>query len=224
GRVVALDATTGKEVWQYKLPSGNPSTRGVEFFAGDAQLPPQIVLATSDTKLFTLDAKTGALNTRFGVDGIVTLEKSMTSPTIVYKNLIITGGRVGESSGPGTPGDVHAYDIHDGKMVWTFHSIPQPGEPNYGKTWLEGSARQRSGVNVWGLMTVDAARGIVYMPFGAPSGDLFGGDRPGDKTYSRRVVAAGAATGKYLWHFQVVHHDVFDFDLESPPMLIDIKQ
>jgi len=224
GQVVALDATTGKEIWVYKLPSGNPATRGVEYFSGDAQTPPQIVVTTSDSKLFTLDAKTGVQNNKFGPDGVVTLEKAMSSPPIVYKNLIIAGGRVSESSGPGTPGDIHAYDVHDGKMVWTFHSIPQAGEPNYGSTWMEGSAKQRSGANVWGLMTVDAARGIVYMPFGAASGDLFGGDRPGDDLYASSLVAADANTGKYLWHFQVVHHDVFDFDLESPPVLLDVKQ
>ena len=141
GRVVALNPTTGKEVWVYQLPSGNPSTRGVEYFPGDAQTPPQIVVGTSDSKLFTLDAKTGALNTKFGDNGFVTLDKSPTSPSIVYKNLIIIGGRLREGSGPGMPGDVRAYDIHDGKLVWTFHSIPQPGEPNFG---TGGTATARS--------------------------------------------------------------------------------
>ncbi|HLH31815.1 MAG TPA: PQQ-binding-like beta-propeller repeat protein, partial [Terriglobia bacterium] len=223
GRVVALDATTGKEAWIYRLPAGNPAARGIEFFAGDQQTAPQIVVTTSDSKLFTLDAKTGALNTKFGVDGVVALEKATSSPPILYNNLIIVSGRVQENNGPGTPGDVHAYDIHDGKMVWTFHSIPQPGEENFG-TWAGNSWKQRSGVNVWGFMTVDVQRGIVYMPFGAPSGDLFGGDRPGDNLYGTSVVAADAKTGRYLWHFQVVHHDVFDFDLESAPVLFDVKQ
>jgi quinoprotein glucose dehydrogenase len=223
GRVVALNPTTGKEAWAYQLPSGNPSTRGVEYFPGDAQMPPLIVVGTSDAKLFTLDAKTGALNTKFGDNGFVTLDKSPTSPSIVYKNLIIIGGRLGEGSGPGRPGDVVAYDIHDGKVAWTFHSIPQKGEPNFG-SWHGDSANQRTGVNVWGFMTVDVQRGIVYMPFGAASSDLFGGDRPGDNLYSSSLVAADASTGKYLWHFQVVHHDVFDFDLESAPVLMDVKQ
>ena len=224
GRVVALNPTTGKEVWVYQLPSGNPSTRGVEYFPGDSQTPPLLVVGTSDSKLLTLDAKTGALNTKFGDNGFVTLEKSPTSPSIVYKNLIIIGGRLGEGSGPGRPGDVVAYDIHDGKTAWTFHSIPQKGEPNFGTSWFGDSANQRTGVNVWGFMTVDVQRGIVYMPFGAASSDLFGGDRPGDNLYSSSVVAADANTGKYLWHFQVVHHDVFDFDLESAPVLMDVRQ
>ncbi len=223
GRVVALNPTTGKEAWVYQLPSGNPSTRGVEYFSGDAQTPPLLVVGTSDSKLFTLDAKTGALNTKFGDNGFVTLDKAPTSPSIVYKNLIIIGGRLSEGSGPGRPGDVVAYDIHDGKVAWTFHSIPQKGEPNFG-SWHGDSANQRTGVNVWGFMTVDVQRGIIYMPFGAPSSDLFGGDRPGDNLYSSSIVAAEASTGKYLWHFQVVHHDVFDFDLESAPLLMDIRQ
>ena len=147
----------------------------------------------------------------------------MSSPPIVYQNLIIVGDHVQESNGPGVAGDVRAFDIHDGKLAWTFHSIPRPGETNFG-TWAGDSWKQRSGVNVWGFMTVDVARGIVYMPFGAPSGDLWGGDRPGNDLYDTSVVAADAKTGKYLWHFQVVHHDIWDFDLESPPVLMDIKR
>jgi quinoprotein glucose dehydrogenase len=235
GRVVALDATTGKEAWVYTLPSGNPAERGVEYFAGDATTPPQIVVATSDSKLFTLDAKTGALNTKFGVNGFTDLDtpeithglpnahSPVSSPPSMYKNLIIVGNHTGEGNGPGTAGDVRAFDIHDGKLAWTFHSIPQPGEPNFG-TWPGESAKFRSGVNVWGLMTVDVARGIVYMPFGNASGDLWGSDRPGNALYSSSLVAADAKTGKYLWHFQVVHHDVWDYDLEAPPLLMDVKK
>ena len=223
GQVVALDAITGKEVWVYKLPSGNPATRGVEYFPGDKITPPEIVVSTSDSKLFALNAKTGDLNTKMGDNGFVTLEKGTSSPGIIYQNIYMVSGRSQENEGPGTGGDVHAYDIHDGKMLWTFHSVTQPGEKNFG-TWFGDSWKQRAGVNVWGLMTVDVKRGIVYMPFGAPSGDLFGGSRPGDGLYGTSVVAADAKTGKYLWHFQVVHHDTWDFDLEAPPALFDVKQ
>src|SRR5579872_7102603 len=237
GRVVALDATTGHERWVAVLPNGagNPATRGVEYFPGDAQTPPQIVVGTSAGRLLTLDAKTGTPNARFGKDGVVDLNTpemthglqnanaGVSSPPIVFRNLIIIGDRAPEANGPGVAGDVRAFDIHTGALVWTFHSIPQEGEPNAG-TWPGESAKARSGVNVWGLMTVDVARGIVYMPFGAPSGDLWGGDRPGNNLYSSSVVAADAKTGKYLWHFQVVHHDIWDFDLESPPVLMDIKR
>lgn len=234
GRVTALDPTTGKEIWTYKLPTGEPATRGVEYFQGDKQTPPEIVVGTSDAKLFTLDAETGTLNTAFGMNGIVNLNTpeithdlpnasdGLSSPPVMFENLIILGGRTTEGGGPGPAGDVRAFDIHDGKLVWTFHSIPQPGEPNYGG-WVGDSAKDRSGVNVWGLMTVDSKRGIVYLPFGAPSGDAFGGDRPGDDLYSSSIVAVDARTGKYIWHFQLVHHDIWDFDAETPPLLMDVK-
>ncbi len=234
GQVTALDPTTGKEIWTYKLPTGEPATRGVEYFPGDKQTPPLIVVGTSDAKLFTLDAETGELNKAFGVDGIVNLDTpeithnlpnasdGLSSPPVMFQNLIIVGGRTTESGGPGPAGDVRAFDIHNGKLVWTFHSIPQPGEPNYGG-WIGDSAKDRSGVNVWGLMTVDAKRGIVYLPFGAPSGDAFGGDRPGNNLYGSSIVAVNARTGKYIWHFQLVHHDIWDFDAETPPLLMDVK-
>jgi quinoprotein glucose dehydrogenase len=234
GQVTALDPTTGKEIWNYKLPSGEPATRGVEYFPGDKQTPPEIVVGTSDAKLFTLEAENGALNTAFGENGIVDLDTpeithnlpnasdGLSSPPLMFENLIIVGGRTTEGGGPGPAGDVRAFDIHTGKLAWTFHSIPQPGEPNYGG-WVGDSAKERSGVNVWGLMTLDAKRGIVYLPFGAPSGDAFGGDRPGDDLYGSSIVAVDARTGKYIWHFQLVHHDIWDFDAETPPLLMDVK-
>src|ERR1700742_199768 len=233
GQVLALDATTGKEIWTYKLPTGTPATRGVEYFPGDKQTPPQIVVPTNQGKLFTLDAKTGALNSKFGENGLVDLNTpevthgigaaGTSSPPVLFGNLIIVGSHLPERNGPGPAGDVRAFDIHSGKLVWTFHSIPQSGEPNTG-TWAGNSAYQRTGVNVWGFMTVDAKRGIVYLPFGAPSGDLFGGDRHGNNLYDSSLVAVDAGTGKYLWHFQAVHHDVWDYDLETPPTLIDVKK
>jgi quinoprotein glucose dehydrogenase len=236
GQVVALDPTSGAQIWVYNLPGGDsPAMRGVEYFAGDQTTAPQIVVGTGRGRLLTLDAKTGVLNPKFGVDGIVDLNTpeirngldngnaGMSSPPVMYQNLIILGDHVQEGNGPGVAGDVRAFDIHDGKLAWTFHSIPRPGETNFG-TWAGNSWKQRSGVNVWGFMTVDTARGILYMPFGAPSGDLWGGDRPGNDLYDTCVVAADAKTGKYLWHFQVVHHDIWDFDLESPPVLMDIKR
>jgi quinoprotein glucose dehydrogenase len=118
---------------------------------------------------------------------------------------------------------VRAWDIHTGKLVWTFHSIPREGE-KYNDTWAGDSWKNRSGVNVWGFITVDVARGIVYMPFGAPSVDQYGGDRAGDNLFGNSIVAADANTGKYLWHFQVVHHDIWDGDLAAAPALFDVKQ
>ena len=233
-RVVALDATTGKEVWAFRLPSGNPSTRGVEYWPGDGTTPPQIVFGTNDAKLYSLDAKTGKPNAAFGSDGVVNLDtpeilrglpgrNGLSSPPIVYKNFAITGGTTQENPPRGPAGDVRAWDLRTGKLAWTFGSIPQQGE-KYNDSWAGDSWKNRSGVNVWGFLTVDAARGIVYMPFGAPSVDQYGGDRAGDNLFATSLVAADANTGKYLWHFQVVRHDIWDADLAGAPALIDVKQ
>ena len=141
----------------------------------------------------------------------------------MYKNLVITGGTTQENPPKGPAGDVRAWNMHTGKLAWTFHSIPRAGE-KYNDTWAGDSWKNRSGVNVWGFITVDAQRGIVYMPFGAPSVDQYGGDRAGDNLFSTSLVAADANTGKYLWHFQVVHHDIWDADMTGAPALIDVKQ
>jgi quinoprotein glucose dehydrogenase len=234
GRVVALDPTTGKEVWVYQLASGSPSTRGVEYWPGDGQTPPQIVFGTGNAKLISVDAKTGKPNEAFGDKGIVDLNtpeilqglpgsNGLSSPPKVYRNLVITGGRTQENPPQGPAGDVRAWDMRTGKLVWTFRSIPRPGE-KYNDTWAGDSWKNRSGVNVWGFITVDVERGIVYMPFGAPSVDQYGGDRAGDNLFGTSLVAADANTGKYLWHFQVVHHDIWDADLSGAPVLMDVRQ
>src|SRR6185437_522893 len=234
GRVVALDPTTGREKWVFPLPSGSPSTRGVEYFRGDTTTPAQIVFGSTDGKLYSVDAMTGEPNDRFGTKGVVDLNTpeilqglpgndGLSSPPIMYKNLIIIGGRTQEAPALGPAGDVRAFDVHDGRLVWTFHSIPREGEP-FHDTWAGESWKNRSGVNVWGLMTVDTERGIVYMPFGAPSTDRWGGDREGDNLFSTSVVAADANTGRYLWHFQMIHHDIWDGDASAPPLLFDVKQ
>jgi quinoprotein glucose dehydrogenase len=234
GRVVALDSGTGREIWVFQVPSGVPSTRGVEYWAGDAKTPPQIVFGTHDGRLFSIHAKTGEPNDAFGDRGMITLNtpeilqglpgsNGLGSPPIMYKNLIITGGRTQENPPRGPAGDVRAWDIRTGKLAWTFHSIPRAGE-KYNDTWAGDSWKNRTGVNVWGFITVDVQRGIVYMPFGAPSVDQYGGDRAGDNLFSSSLVAADANTGKYLWHFQVVRHDIWDADIANPPMLIEVKQ
>ena len=233
-RVVAVDPVSGKEIWAFPMPSGAASTRGVEYWAGDGKTPAQIVFGSSDGKLYSLDAKTGKPNDAFGDNGIVNMNtpeimqglpgrNGLTSPPVVYKNLVIAGGTTQENPPHGPAGDVRAWDMRTGKIVWTFHSIPREGE-KYNDTWATDSWKNRSGVNVWGFLTVDAERGIVYMPFGAPSVDQYGGDRAGDDLFSSSLVAADANTGKYLWHFQIVHHDIWDADLTGAPALIDIKK
>jgi quinoprotein glucose dehydrogenase len=235
GRVVALDPATGKELWATAIGGqGQPSLRGVEYWPGDASLPPRIVFGTRDGRLIALDAATGHFSDGFGNHGVVDMKTpevlnganarfyGMTSPPIVFGDLVITGSAVQEFPPLGAAGDVRAWDVRSGKLVWTFHSVPRRGEKGY-DTWQPGSAEHRSGVNVWGFLTLDAARGIVYMPFGAPAFDRYGGDRKGDNLYGTSLVAADARTGRYLWHFQVVRHDIWDADLEAPPLLFDVQ-
>ncbi len=234
-RVVALDPISGKEVWVYNL-SGNsqPATRGVEYWPGSSGYPPRIIFGTSDGKLIALDAKTGIPAAGFGENGILNTNTAeilngfpnandgYSSPPVIYRNIVITGGRTQEAPTLGSAGDVRGWDVITGKLIWTFHSVPRPGE-RFHDTWGGDSWKGRSGTNVWGFMTVDSKRGIVYLPFGAPASDRFGGDRAGANLFDSSLVAVDASTGKYLWHFQDVHHDIWDYDLEAPPALIDVK-
>lgn len=238
-RVVALEPESGREIWHYDVPGpGQPSLRGVEYWPGDASAGARIVFGTRDGRLIALDAKTGTPAEEFGAHGIVDLKTpdvvpaassspmaqyGLTSPPLVYRNLIVTGSAVQEFPALGASGDVRAWDAHTGKLVWTFHTVPRPGEYGH-ETWGKDGWRGRSGVNVWGLMTVDAERGILYMPVAAPAWDRYGGDRLGTNLFSSTIVAADANTGKRLWHFQVVHHDIWDFDTQAPPLLLDVKR
>ena len=240
-RVVALDSATGREKWVFVIPgSDQASSRGAAYWPGDTSTGPSLVFGTTHGFLYSISTVTGKANTAFGSNGAITLRTPevmttgadklyiLPSPPVIYKNLVITGAGPGEGPGGlggglGPAGDTRAWDIHTGKLVWTFHSVPRPGEVGH-DTWAGDSWKQRSGVNVWGYMTVDQERGIVYMPFGAPNNDRVGIDRPGDNLFGTSVVAAEAATGKLLWYFQAVHHDIWDYDTETPPTLIDVHQ
>jgi quinoprotein glucose dehydrogenase len=240
-RVVGLDSATGREKWVFAIPgSDQASLRGAEYWPGDSITGPSLFFGTTHGILYSISAETGKANAAFGNNGAVNLRTPevmstgadklyiLPSPPVIYKNLVITGagtgeGRGGVGGGLGPAGDTRAWDIHTGKLVWTFHSVPRPGETGH-DTWGGDSWKQRSGVNVWGYMTVDPERGIVYMPFGAPNFDRVGTDRPGDNLFGTSVVAADAATGKLLWYFQVVHHDIWDYDTETPPTLVDVHR
>jgi quinoprotein glucose dehydrogenase len=236
GRVVALDATTGKQLWAYELPAGDqPPFRGLGYWQGDASHAPRLIFGTQRGKLIALDAKTGAPAKGFGENGIVETKTAeimnglpnayygYSSPPVIYKNIAIIGSRVQEAPAKGAAGDVRAWDVVTGKLAWTFHSIPRPGE-KFHDTWEDDGWQQRSGVNVWNQLTVDAKRGIAYLPFGAPTFDRYGGDHKGLNLFSDSLVAVDANTGKYLWHFQVTHHDIWDFDLDTPPVLLTVKK
>ncbi|MBS1803375.1 MAG: PQQ-binding-like beta-propeller repeat protein [Acidobacteria bacterium] len=239
GRVVDLYPATGREKWVFALPGNDQaSLRGAEYWPGDQVTGPSLFFGTNHGLLYSISAADGTPNTKFGSNGAVDLRTPevmntgrdklyiLPSPPVIYKNLVITGAGTGEGSGGkdgglGPAGDTRAWDIHTGKLVWTFHSVPRPGEEGH-DTWGGDSWKQRSGVNVWGYMTIDQERGIVYMPFGAPNYDRIGIDRPGDNLFGTSIVALDAASGKLLWHFQVVHHDIWDYDTEAPPTLVDI--
>lgn len=234
GRVSALNPTTGEEIWTFELPSSTPTSRGVEFWAGDGKTPAQVVFGSNDGKLYSLNAANGEPNPDFGDNGVLNVNTEdimrglpgrnrISSPPHVYKNLVIVGGSTQEVPALGPAGDIRAFDMRTGKKVWTFHSVPRKGE-RFVETWAGDSWRNRTGVNVWGLFTVDTERGIVFIPFGAPSVDQYGGDRAGDNLFGTSLVAVSAETGEYMWHFQGVHHDIWDADFAAAPILVDVKR
>lgn len=241
GAIHALDATTGVERWTYQLPNNDlPSKRGIAYWPGGGGVPASIIFGGLAGGMYSIKASDGTLNAGFGENGVVNLKTPevmqtgmdatyslLTAPTI-YKDLIITGAGTGEGpggsgGGAGPAGDTRAWDAKTGKLVWTFHTVPRPGEFGY-ESWGENSALKRSGANVWGYMSADVQRGILYMPLGAPNNDRVGSDRPGNNLFSSSVVAVDANTGKYIWHFQLVHHDIWDYDAQSAPLLVDLQR
>ena len=244
-QVSALDATTGKVLWDYTAPGDydapehrthfrGGSMRGVAYWPGDSLTPPQIVFGTEEGHLISLNAKTGKPNPGFGREGIVNLKTpevmkgfpnmhvGITSAPLVYKNLVFTGGHNPDVPGKkGPAGDVRAWDLRTGKLVWTFHTVPRPGETG-NETWLNDSWVDVSGANVWSFFTLDEKRGILYLPIGSAQNDFYGMDRPGNNLFANSIVAVDAMTGKRLWHFQAVHHDLWDYDMPIPPILFDV--
>ena len=229
----ALDATTGKQVWSFDPLDGKQGgevNRGLTYWAnGDDKR----ILMSANNFLFALNAKTGKLISTFGENGKVDLKiglrdadkdfyVSSTSPGIIYKNLIIMGCRVPDTYGA-QPGFIRAYDCTTGKLVWTFHTVPYPGEPGY-ETWPPDAYKVVGGVNNWAGMSIDSKRGMVFLGLGSPSYDFYGKDRKGPNLYGNCVIALDAATGKHIWHFQTVHHDMWDYDLPAPPALVTINK
>ena len=230
-RVAALDAATGRLVWKFDsaIESSGPN-RGLTYWAsGDDRR----VFTAQDQYLYALDARTGRPVTGFGAEGRIDLREDLgrpaeeqsvrlTTPGIVYKDLIIVGGRVGEGL-PSSPGHVRAYDARTGKLAWIFHTIPHPGELGY-DTWPPDAWKYIGGANNWAGMALDAARGIVYVPTGSAAADFYGANRLGDNLFANSLLALDAATGKRLWHFQSVRHDIWDRDFPSPPCLVTVTR
>jgi quinoprotein glucose dehydrogenase len=236
GRVVALESTSGKQLWAYDLPTGDqPPFRGLGYWPGDKAHAPRLIFGTLRGRMIALDAKSGAPSKGFGVDGMVDTKTpeimnglpdafyGYSAPPTIYKNLAITGSRVQEAPAKGAAGDARAWNVITGKLAWTFRSVPRPGE-KFSETWEDDGWKQVSGVNIWNMLTVDVPRGIAYLPFGAPTFDRYGGDHKGANLFSNSLVAVEASTGKYLWHFQTVHHDIWDLDLHTTPVLLTVKK
>jgi quinoprotein glucose dehydrogenase len=236
GRAVALDPDSSKLLWSYEIPqkAGLPAARSLAYRRGDALLGPTIYVGTNGGYLMVLDAITGKPIQTFANGGLLDLRTALdhtaqsdqvglTSPPVFFKDLVIVGSSVQEEPAMGPAGDVRAWNAATGALVWTFHTIPRPGEPG-NETWGENSWKGRSGANVWGLMTVDEARGTVFLPIGSATYDYDGADRPGANLYSDALVALDAATGKRKWDFQTTHHDIWDDDLNAAPVLLDVKR
>jgi quinoprotein glucose dehydrogenase len=214
-RVVALEPETGKELWRHEVQTGVPSRRSVAYWPGDGDIPARIFF-TSERRLTGLDARTGTLIPGFGQDGTVDMTVPYNSAPLVYKNLLIVGTN-------GAPGGIYAFDARTGAKAWEFRAVPQPGEVGH-ETWEGESWKNRTGLYHWAFsITADMERGIIYAAFEAPGPiDYWGGDRPGDNLFGNSVVALDAETGKRRWHFQTVHHDLWDYDLPSAPGLLDV--
>jgi quinoprotein glucose dehydrogenase len=222
-QVLAIEASTGKEVWRYQMPASVTTTaRGVAYWPGDGGTDPRI-LVTAGPRLLALDAKTGTPAVGFGNSGYVEIMVPWNGVPTIYRNVAILGATTGEVP-LGPPGDTRAFDVRTGKKLWQFANVPMPGQPGH-DTWLDHGWRGRSGVNVWAwYMTLDQERGILYMPIAGPAANYWGGDRPGNNLFANSIVAVDAETGKYRWHFQTVHHDLWDSDMPNPPVLVDIVQ
>ena len=221
-RIVAVRADTGKEVWQHRITGGAPSRRGVAYAPQDGDSPPRIVFMAG-RRLIELDAKTGAPVTAFGKDGEVDIVVPYNSVPLVYRNVIVVGANTppGAVGGVGNP---RAYDARTGAKLWEFSSVAQPGDVGH-DTWEGDSWKGRLGANAWPFyFTLDEQRGVLYVPLASPIPDAYGGDRVGANLYGNSVVALDIQTGKYRWHFQTIHHDLWDHDPPAPPGLFEIER
>nr|WP_295933866.1 PQQ-binding-like beta-propeller repeat protein [uncultured Dyadobacter sp.] len=239
-KVFAVDAASGKELWKFdpfegKRPRFHP-VRGVVYWSEGND---KRILFTAGASLFALNAETGRLVEGFGKNGEVDFHDGLgdketygydpyqfnirnTTPGVIYKNLLITGSSVSEG-GDALPGHIRAFDVRTGKVAWVFRTIPLPGEYGY-ETWSKDSYRKLGGANCWAGMVIDEKRGMVFLGTGSPSVDFYGAARKGTNLFANCVIALDAGTGKRRWHFQTVHHDLWDRDIPCPPNLITVKK
>lgn len=235
-KLVALDAATGLERWRFDPFAGKAGdaslgvSRGVASWSDGTT---RLLLFSADHFLYCVDAKTGCMVESFGNSGRVDIKEGLgrdvsklyvvsTTPGTVYRDLLFLPLRVGEGPAPAAPGHLRAYDVHTGKIVWTFHTIPYPGEEGY-DTWPPEAFKYIGGVNCWAGMAIDEPRGILYVPTGSAAFDFWGGNRIGQDLFANCLIALDAQTGRRLWHYQFVHHDLWDRDLPSAPCLLTVN-
>jgi len=227
----AIDATNGKPLWSHTV-EGAPTNRGFNYWESKDRSDRRLIFAAA-SYLQELNAKTGEQIVTFGNKGLVNLREGLgRNPTPVggvqsgsaghvFENLLILGSAPGEGYNS-PPGDLRAYDVLTGKLVWTFHTIPRPGEFGY-ETWPPDAWKTAGGANAWAEISIDTKRGIGYFPLGSPTFDLWGGDRHGNNLFGDSLVALDLRTGKRLWHYQMVHHDLWDYDPITGPKLLTVK-
>ena len=230
-KAVAVDAATGKRIWQFSPGiDGNGPNRGIVYWSDRTN---RRILTAVRHFIYSLNASTGEVIPTFGVNGRIDLREglgrdpetvsiTLTTPGVIYKDLLIVGGRMPEAL-PAAPGDIRAYDVRTGKLRWSFHTIPRPGEFGY-DTWPKDGWTYLGAANNWAGMAVDAKRGIVFVPTGSSASDFYGADRLGDNLFSDSLIALNANTGERLWHFQAVKHDIWDRDFPSPPTLVTVNR
>ncbi|HME05958.1 MAG TPA: pyrroloquinoline quinone-dependent dehydrogenase [Bryobacteraceae bacterium] len=232
--LVALDAVTGKLKWRFEPGQGQHfigkmRNRGVAYWAGEGR---ERVFTAWRPYLYSIDAQTGKPDPAFGDKGRIDLRDnlgrepknmvSLSTPGLVYKDLLIIGSLISETL-PASPGDIRAYDVRTGKLRWSFHTIPHPGEFGY-ETWPKDAWTYSGAANNWTGLALDVERGLVFVPTGSAAFDFYGADRTGDDLFADSLIALNAATGERVWHFQEVHHDIWDRDLPSPPSLVTIER
>lgn len=233
-KVFALNAATGRLLWKFDSGvQGTQPDRGLTYWADDKNNKDCRILAGVMNYVYALDALTGKPISTFGDDGRIDLRENLgrepaeaqsvflTSPGVIYKDLLIIGGRNPETL-PAPPGDIRAYDVRTGKLRWSFHTIPHPGEAGY-DTWPKDAWKTSGAANNWAGMTVDGEHGIVFVPTGSAAFDFYGGDRIGDDLFANCLLALDAETGKQIWHFQAVRHDIWDRDFPAPPALLTVE-
>ncbi|HEX7072374.1 MAG TPA: PQQ-binding-like beta-propeller repeat protein, partial [Rhodothermales bacterium] len=235
-KVFALDAATGQERWRFDpFASGDENSslgvnRGLVYWEdGDDRR----ILFTAGSRLYALDAQTGAPIPSFGENGWVSLHTGLgplsegrfvlsNTPGVVFEDLLVLGTRVSEDAAA-APGYVRAFNVRTGEIAWTFHTVPHPGEYGY-ETWPEDAYTRIGGANSWTGMSVDVERGLVFIPTGSAAFDFWGGNRKGANLFANSILALDARTGKRVWHYQVVHHDLWDRDLPAPPNLVTVER